>query len=60
MGNAGSSDFSDTAKVSGVKMLLFQKLSWQDLLNRGYDKESIHKILSGNVMRVLRKAEDVF
>jgi len=31
----------------------------QELLNRGYDKASIHKILGGNVMRVLRKAEDV-
>ncbi len=31
----------------------------QELLNRGYDKESIHKILGGNVMRVLHKAEDV-
>ena len=31
----------------------------QELLNRGYDREAIHKILGGNVMRVLRKAEDV-
>ena len=31
----------------------------QELLNRGYDKESIHKILGGNVMRVLRNAEYV-
>ena len=31
----------------------------QELLNRGYDKESIHKILGGNVMRVLRNAEFV-
>ena len=31
----------------------------QELLNRGYDKESIHKILGGNVMRVLRNAEIV-
>lgn len=31
----------------------------QELLNRGYDQASIHRILGGNVMRVLRKAEDV-
>lgn len=31
----------------------------QELLNRGYDKEAIYKILGGNVMRVLRQAEDV-
>jgi membrane dipeptidase len=31
----------------------------QELLNRGYDRESIHKILGGNVMRVLRGAEKV-
>lgn len=31
----------------------------QELLNRGYDRESIHKILGGNMMRVLRGAEQV-
>lgn len=31
----------------------------QLLLDRGYDRESIHKILGGNVMRVLRAAEKV-
>jgi len=31
----------------------------QELLNRGYDRESIHKILGGNMMRVLRAAEQV-
>jgi membrane dipeptidase len=29
----------------------------QELLNRGYDQKAIHKILGGNVMRVLRQAE---
>lgn len=29
----------------------------QELLNRGYSEEQIHKILSGNILRVLRKAE---
>ena len=31
----------------------------QELLNRGYDRASIHKILGGNMMRVLRAAEQV-
>ena len=31
----------------------------QELLNRGYTKERIHKVLGGNVMRVLRRAEEV-
>jgi membrane dipeptidase len=31
----------------------------QELLNRGHSKEDIHKILGGNVLRVLRDAEKV-
>ena len=31
----------------------------QELLNRGHKREAIHKILGGNVMRVLREAENV-
>ena len=31
----------------------------QELLNRGYDKDAIRKILGGNIVRVLRKAESV-
>ena len=31
----------------------------QELLNRGFDKESIHKILGTNIMRVLRQSEVV-
>jgi membrane dipeptidase len=31
----------------------------QELLNRGYKKEEIHKILGGNLLRVLRAAEKV-
>lgn len=31
----------------------------QELLNRGYDKKAIHKILGGNVLRALRQAETV-
>jgi len=29
----------------------------QELLNRGYNEEQIHKILGGNLMRVLRRVE---
>ncbi len=31
----------------------------QELLNRGYGREAIHKILGGNVLRALRQAEQV-
>jgi N-acyl-D-amino-acid deacylase len=31
----------------------------QELLNRGYTEDEIHKVLSGNVLRVLREAERV-
>jgi membrane dipeptidase len=30
----------------------------QELLNRGYDQTSIHKILGGNILRVLRGVEE--
>ncbi len=31
----------------------------QELLNRGYNKEKIHKVLGGNVLRALKEAEKV-
>jgi membrane dipeptidase len=31
----------------------------QELLNRGYSAAEIHQIMSGNILRVMRKAEDV-
>jgi membrane dipeptidase len=31
----------------------------QELLDRGYTREEIHQIMSGNVMRVIRQAEKV-
>ena len=31
----------------------------QELLNRGYRREDIHKILGGNLLRVMRQAEEV-
>lgn len=31
----------------------------QELLNRGYTKQQLHQILGGNLLRVLRKAEQV-
>jgi membrane dipeptidase len=31
----------------------------QELLNRGYKPEDIHKIMSGNILRVMKRAEEV-
>ena len=31
----------------------------QEMLNRGYNREEIHKVLGGNALRVLRQAEVV-
>lgn len=31
----------------------------QELLNRGYPEKGIHKIMGGNLLRVLRQAEEV-
>ena len=31
----------------------------QELLNRGHSKEDVHKVLGGNLLRVLRRAEEV-
>ena len=31
----------------------------QELLNRGYNREQIHKVLGGNALRALRQAEEV-
>ncbi|MFV1966954.1 MAG: dipeptidase [Pirellulaceae bacterium] len=31
----------------------------QELLNRGYTEQEIHKIMSGNILRVMEKAEEV-
>ena len=31
----------------------------QELLNRGYSEQDIHKIMGGNLLRALRRAEDV-
>lgn len=31
----------------------------QELLNRGYSREAIHKILGGNILRVMKQAESV-
>ena len=31
----------------------------QELLNRGYNKEQIHKVLGGNALRAFRQAEQV-
>ncbi len=31
----------------------------QALLDRGYNREQIHKVLGGNLLRAMRKAEEV-
>jgi membrane dipeptidase len=31
----------------------------QELLNRGYGREAIHKILGGNLLRAMRETEEV-
>ena len=31
----------------------------QEMLNRGYKPEQIHKMMSGNILRVMRRAEEV-
>jgi len=54
------SDFDGVPRLpEQLESVATYPLITQELLNRGYDKDSIHKILGGNVMRVLRAAEDV-
>ncbi len=54
------SDFDGVPRLPDqLESVATYPLITQELMNRGYDQESIHKILGGNVMRVLRKAEDV-
>jgi membrane dipeptidase len=54
------SDFDGVPRLpKQLESVATYPLITQELLNRGYDRESIHRILGGNVMRVLRRAEDV-
>lgn len=54
------SDFDGVPRLpQQLESVATYPLITQELLNRGYDPESIHKILGGNMMRVLREAESV-
>ena len=54
------SDFDGVPRLPDqLESVATYPLITQELLNRGYDRESIHKILGGNMMRVLREAESV-
>ncbi len=54
------SDFDGVPRLpEQLESVAAYPLITQLLVNRGYDKESIHKILGGNIMRVLRRSEAV-
>ena len=54
------SDFDGVPRLPDqLESVATYPLITQELLNRRYDRESIHKILGGNMMRVLREAESV-
>lgn len=54
------SDFDGVPRLpEQLESVATYPLITQELLNRGYDREAIHKILGGNMMRVLRETERV-
>jgi membrane dipeptidase len=54
------SDFDGITRVpKQLEDVSYYPYLTQELLNRGYPREQIHKILGENVLRVLRKAEEV-
>jgi membrane dipeptidase len=54
------SDYDGVSRLPvGLEDVSTYPLITQELLNRGYNREQIHKILGGNVMRVFREAERV-
>jgi membrane dipeptidase len=54
------SDFDGITKVPAqLEDVSTYPFITQELLNRGYTPEQIHKIMSGNILRVMRRAEDV-
>lgn len=54
------SDFDGVSRLpEQLESVATYPLITQELMNRGYDREAIHKILGGNILRVLHKAEDV-
>jgi membrane dipeptidase len=52
-------DFDGGGAVNGCRSVADMKNITIELLRRGYSKDDIEKIWSGNVMRVFRKAEEV-
>jgi membrane dipeptidase len=54
------SDFDGITKVpEQLENVSTYPLITQELLNRGYKPGDIHKILSGNILRVMKKVEEV-
>jgi membrane dipeptidase len=54
------SDFDGINAVpQGLEDVSYYPYITQELLNRGYKKDEILKVLGGNILRVLRAAEDV-
>jgi membrane dipeptidase len=54
------SDFDGiTSAPKQLEDVSFYPYITQELLNRGYSKEEIHKVLGGNLLRVFRKIEQV-
>jgi len=54
------SDFDGVPRLpEQLESVASYPLITQELLNRGYDETSVHKILGGNILRVLRVAEEV-
>ncbi len=54
------SDYDGVSRLPvGLEDVSTYPVITQELLNRGYNREQIHKILGGNVLRVLREAERV-
>ena len=63
---AGVDSVGIGSDYDGVSTLPFQledvstyPVVTQELLNRGYSKQDIHKIMSGNILRVIQEAEKV-
>jgi membrane dipeptidase len=54
------SDFDGITKVPAqLEDVSTYPLITQELLNRGWSPENIHKLMSGNILRVMRQAEHV-
>jgi membrane dipeptidase len=52
------SDYDGIMKVPAqLEDVSTYPLITQELLNRGWKAEDIHKLLSGNILRVMREAE---